>query len=230
MGTPILAEVVLPAKSGVPRDAVTNTFAWDWDTSHPLDTSGGIGSRLIAFYNTASGTHAVCYYLSDCLSRVSNSAQIRFYDLSGFLDGSDHGSPIVTENFTLGASEGGALPSEVAICVTAQADITGVPVESGATRPQERHRGRIYLGPLVLSGIAQQDSTTKESYIDPDARSDILASADDLLTGIDDSAWSIWSRVDAALRPVVYGWIDDAWDTQRRRGVVARSRATFGSL
>jgi hypothetical protein len=42
-----------------------------------------------------------------------------------------------------------------------------------------------------------------------------------------DTTWSVWSEANQTASPVRDGWVDDAWDTQRRRGLDSSARTTF---
>jgi len=39
--------------------------------------------------------------------------------------------------------------------------------------------------------------------------------------------WIVYSTVDQAGHEVIGGWVDNAWDIQRRRGELSTSRLTF---
>jgi hypothetical protein len=39
--------------------------------------------------------------------------------------------------------------------------------------------------------------------------------------------WVVYSPTDDAYHEVANGWVDNAWDTQRRRGYKPTSRTTF---
>jgi len=60
---------------------------------------------------------------------------------------------------------------------------------------------------------------------------DKLRGAATYLKGASDAAadwtWVVYSTVDNAMYPVDNGWVDNSWDTQRRRGVKPTARYTF---
>nr|CRY97788.1 hypothetical protein [uncultured prokaryote] len=128
-------------------------------------------------------------------------------------------APVDTFSFNLsGAPSGDSLPTEVALVMSFQAD----PV-SGT--PQARRRGRVYL-PFL-------DASTNDTTARP---SSALLSAvetagqgllDDSIAGDPDWRWVTRSKVAPGYATVTNGWIDNEWDTQRRRGRDATSRSVF---
>jgi hypothetical protein len=99
----------------------------------------------------------------------------------------------------------GATAREVALCLSFFAD-----------RNLPRYRGRIYMGPMT-SGIGERPSSQQTGY------GTALANG---LAGIGglDIQWCVKSRADGEYRQVTDFWIDDEWDTQRRRGLKATTR------
>lgn len=224
----VLAQVVLPHVSGLPENNVVNTFAFNTPSVGIVDTELGlIGTDIIGFYNTPGGGSAVGSYLGEQISR-SLSARIQFYDLTGHLDGTPHGSPVFETDFGLIASGAGQeLPSELAVCLSFNAlygtDPEFGPLVGGArSRPRARDRGRIYLGPLHF-GLGVFDATQGEVRVSTTARTDIKNSAVTLRDSAN-SAWGVWSRANGVIEPVSAVWVDDAFDVQRRRGVKASAR------
>lgn len=121
------------------------------------------------------------------------------------------------------------VPVEIGMPITASAVSTLVPSEAACVLsyaadptpgiPAGRQRGRIYfggLGPFWDSASAVDAWPT----ISPTAITALGSAAnaliDDLtVTGV---RWVVHSRVAGADFEVTHGWIDNAWDTQRRRG------------
>jgi len=82
----------------------------------------------------------------------------------------------------------------------------------------------LYIGPLHI--LCQDLGPSNDSRPIIEFRNALKAAAealaDDAVTlGV---TWSILSRSDGDTKPVVGGYIDNAWDTQRRRGVEPTSR------
>lgn len=107
------------------------------------------------------------------------------------------------------------LPSEMAICISYQGNR-----QSGVD--QARRRGRMYIGPLRVS-------TCDTGYV-ADSYVTLLINAftdfvDEL--GTYGFTFVVYSRMDEAFVEVTNGWIDNAFDVQRRRGVDPTARTTF---
>lgn len=115
------------------------------------------------------------------------------------------------------APTGGPLPTEVALCMSFQALIT-----SGI--PQARRRGRVYFGPLKASDLAAggRPSATLVSALDTFG-TDLLAASNAAATW----TWGVYSETASTFAPIANGWVDDEFDTQRRRGRVLTTRTVF---
>lgn len=223
-----LVVVSMPKKSGIPADRVQNSFAFAHTPA--LDAAGvaNILGQLDDFYNTtaAGGLNPVNQWLGPSLAATPDAVDVNFYDITGHLNGSAHGAPTFTDTLTIGGAGTNGYPDEVAICVSFHSAF-GADVEfgGGGTRPRARDRGRIYLGPLNRDCGAQH-ITTKELQVDSQVATDIASSAGALL-GDPDYTWCVWTRAGAGLKPVTAGWVDNAFDTQRRRGQAPSVRTTF---
>lgn len=204
------AVVVVPADNQLPADSVVNNwginFAGDATASY-----ASVTSALAAFYTP------LLNYLSSFY--VWAQADVRFYNLE------DPPPRVPTEPFELGLTEAGSgtnLPQEVALCMS----FRGAQV-SGAN--MARRRGRLYLGPWAVS--ANNGSTGRPTSALLTA---IQGAGDAFLAASDASAAWSWCVISSLGEPitahnVVAGWVDDAWDTQRRRGNAPNSRLTFAS-
>lgn len=222
----VLADVVLHHKSGLPRDSVVNTFTFA--TVNPLDDaeSGAIRDDLAAFYNTIpSGHNAIAGFIGSQISRTV-AVDVKCYDLTGHLDGSAHGSPDFIQTFMLGPRVAGAtdLPSELCSALSFRAAYVDDPEFSPTGRPRARDRGRVYIGPLTASTFTQDDTTGRVSLTQSFRETMTIAGA--ALRDAPGRAWSVWSRRNAVIEPVVAVWCDDAFDVQRRRGEAPVVRTT----
>jgi hypothetical protein len=199
------AMVVLGNQSGLPVDSVVNT----WHFS-PESTDGDIALALRAFYMPASGT-SVGQYISNRISRSSSINKIKIYDL-------DDPKPreAYEDGLTLPAASTttGDLPHELACCLSYY-----------ATRNLKRQRGRIYLGPFhtgaLTTGVAGADTS-----VNLQLRDAIKTAAQALLANLN-VTWVVYSPTDNMARDVTAGWVDSAFDIQRRRGAKAVSRLTW---
>lgn len=189
--------------SNIPADYVTNTWHFDADEGvyeAPCDALTALYNSLRPYFpaTVSQSNHKhVVYRLADPEPRA----------------------PVFEEFWTFtSAPTGFPLPSEAALCLSYQAEqISG--------QPQARRRGRAYMGPL--------NTTTLESTTGRPASSVQTAfsnAGDALLTASDaatDWYWSTWSVVDNAGYPVDNGWVDNAYDIQRRRGLAPTARVVF---
>lgn len=226
-------------KSGLARDRVVNTFTFAAEADMTPANISAITTAIEQFYNatptdpTAVGAPGVI--IGPQISRTVKPV-VRHYDADGHLAGtSSLGSPVATQNwvgFLAAPVNGGPMPSEVAICLSFHAAFGADAEFAGVTRPRSRDRGRIFLGPLVLSAlIAGQESTTNRPMVAPNVRAAILSNAQQYLnvSGGGLLGQQVWSRRNGTVKPVV-GWsVDDAFDTQRRRGERPNIRQTVGA-
>lgn len=219
--------------SGLSRDQVVNTWTFTGEADLTDTGFGTIESALTDFYNgtdTGGTGLTVASFLGPQLSR-SVVPVFRHYDLDGHLSGGALGSPQrVQPMVALGAGNGGTgLPSEVACCLSFNGAYGSDPEfgPGGATRPRARDRGRIYLGPLSASGCISIESTTQRPKVSDNLRETVVAAALRLsaFAGLP-AFWSTWSRKAGTTHQVVDVAVDDAFDTQRRRGERANIRTT----
>lgn len=231
--------VNLPAFSLIPVETVQQTFNVAVDGVITNLTDIAAISELIEDFYTNIGTGqtiAVGTYLGESINRSANAASIDCYATVD-LDGSTPmGSPVHSQTWTVPtASAGDPYPEEVAAVLSYHGDLTDVPVEQAnptpppaTIRPQQRRRGRLYIGPLqVAAGAtgANQSRPVAAFRTNCTVGFRLLAQAITAYNPI--YSLGVWSKADADVYPVVAGWMDDAWDTQRRRGVEPTTRTTF---
>lgn len=232
-----LVRAGLTAKSGLPEDVIVNDFVFN---TEPGVTGGDAGPLLVAnveeFYNTtaAGAANPVNKYIAQQVERTAQACTMDVYDITDHLTpvvGQGFGSPVYTATWTMGGAPGNnAVPGELAICLSLQADVTNVPQEGGGgtTRPAARRRGRIYIGPADTA-VAFSVGTKGEARVAAAARTDITQAALALMNHhLDPSpngfAWSVWSRADGQSRAALTAWVDDAPDIIRKRGVSPTTR------
>jgi hypothetical protein len=107
-------------------------------------------------------------------------------------------------SFPGGGSPG---PAETAICLSyATVD------NPDASLP--RRRGRVYLGPLAASATnaARPDATLRDYVLDFGEKLAQVGFASN-------TTWKMRSKLDNLYIKIESIWCDDAWDTQRRRGL-----------
>lgn len=215
--------VELPHKSGLVEDTVINTWNFAQAASDGA-TADTITANLNDFYNadvSGTGTGSLSTYFANSFSRTVPPL-VKFYQIvSG---GGPLGSPIFTRNLSLlsAATPGGqSLPAEVALCMSFHGDYSGAQEELGNTRPRARRRGRIYFGPW-LQGVTQEGTN---GVTHPTTNIiNVIMDAAKVLMNHPILNWVVWSRVESTLWPIVNVSVDNAFDSQRRRGEIPTSK------
>jgi hypothetical protein len=209
--------------TGLPEDIVVNTFHFfTTGTTVTPAQAAEVATKVIGFYNSPGvPPTTVSQVLSSVLSRDTNRCEVKVYDQGTPMPR----QPVVTQPFTLGTpSSGSPLPSEVALVLSLRAvtPLGGIPARS---------RGRVYVGPLNQGALGNSDSgdlrpnpSYQATILDAGRR--MLAAPADLI------AWSVYSTRDLTLRRVTRVIVDNAFDTQRRRGAkpTARIEATISEV
>jgi hypothetical protein len=235
--------VSLASTTGLPRDVIQNTYVVREDgvalTPSPV---AAVGSRIAEMYSTSvpgdpTGLTTVANfesYLSFSLSAEVDAHSVKSYFLTNDplgvvpkVNGKvDLGSPVATFTFTTNALGGAtALPQEVACAVSFHGEVNGLEVQQGATRPASRHRGRIFIGPLAANCVTANAAGQQAGRVSPIFVGALHDTFESFLN--DQPGWSVWSRVNSTVYPVIGGYIDDRFDSQRRRQEAATSRTTF---
>lgn len=234
----ILATVTIPSVTNIPRDSSVSGFAIHVEAPgfDPVANVGEISMPLAAFYNGVQANGGrVAQWLSGSASRTAQACDIKLYDITGKLGGQAHGSPVSEDSFTLGASaQLDPLPDEVSFVTTLHAFGAGAqPVEAAdgsdagslVDRPRQRYTGRMYLPFLSRSCIAANVAPARPT---PDLGGTLRQAyqklSDDLNNGGILATLCVWSRKDSVMRGVEFVSTDDAFDTQRRRGVRPTAR------
>jgi hypothetical protein len=220
------AQVNIPRDTALPEDVSQNV--WHFRTQGDFILPAQVDPILAALTTFYSA-------VDDLLSPVlNNPATIKWYDLTGT---TQPRVPIRQDNLTLTFGVSATpFPEEVALCLSFQGD----PVSGQA---QGRRRGRIFLGPLagggqVVSGGRVHVGSAQVAQVATAAGALLSAS-----TASADWEWVVYSPTivrsitiggsytpaahDAAATNVGNGWVDNVYDTQRRRGPRATSRTLF---
>jgi len=238
---------ILPYDSGLPRDVteITHWFRGDDSDSFYGEELHRLAIIMGQFWNQAF-TGLTTSPLSGIMSPVIDrtSANLRLRAVAVDVDtGEELGSavliPIPDEDGAVGstsvfhgATSGSSLPNEVALCQSFMST-----AEDG---PVRRRRGRIYLGPFGEAFNDEDDvnhnGAPVQLLIDMMATAGsrmIETSNDGTIAGVS-IPWVVYGRRklttpthSASVHDVDSGWVDNEWDTQRRRGQKATSRTTF---
>lgn len=110
---------------------------------------------------------------------------------------------------------GGGLPNELSACISYY-----------ASSNVKRRRGRIFMGPLS-SATTTLPTGDQDVRVHPTTIGILAAGAADLANTTEDVTWEVYSRMDDDFFPITAGWVDNAFDIQRRRGAVSSVRTTW---
>lgn len=209
----LAASVTLQSKTLLPEDQVVTTWHFNCTTDASLGALA-VATRLTEFYNNipTSGTSRPCSFIPASISTTGGF--IKVYDLSEPMPR----PPLVEVPLTLFSAGGAGYPTETCVCLSYQAGkVPGV--------PQARRRGRIYFGPLtVATGTADTQDQVRPSAA---LRNTLALAATDLMNKNDDVSWVVYSRVLGTAATIEDGWVDNAFDTQRRRGIDRTARTVW---
>lgn len=201
---PTRIQVTLVTDDGIAENYFVNTFAHSSLIEDSTDQTT-IGTSLATFYSAFAGS-----YLSSVLAQ--NNHIYKLYDLEAPMPN----YPIFEGTFNLSGSPAGTpLPAEVAMCLSFQANrVSG--------QPQARRRGRIYLGPL--STAANTSGRPAAALLT--AMLNAGEALYDTWSGLNSFGnWAVWSPTNATAVEIDELYVDDAFDTQRSRGL-ARTAVT----
>jgi hypothetical protein len=217
---PGIARVMVVAQNanGMPADRYISTFH-----TRATGITDDVGRALIAqafvdFYNyeDPGGVWSpVSTYLGPQVSRAASVSKVIVYDLGEAQPRTPH-----TFTFTMKGAPGvgdyqKALPGEVACCLSLKSDHNG-----------PRGMGRAFIGPLNQAAVSNVFDSGEARPSQP-LMTALAMSAGRLKAALipgSNTEWVILSRVDDAVYPVVKGWVDNAFDTMRSRGLKASSR------
>lgn len=206
----IRAMVIIPKTSANTEDTMVNTFHFSVTSSVINDGLDLVQDSLQDFYNA----------ISTKISPVVDHTKMRLkcYDLAD----PEPRTPVRDELMTpMNTPSGSApIPEEVCLCLSFRA----VPVSG---HPPARRRGRVYIGGLgeqvldTATNSGRPSSATLTQFAN--AGAGLLADSQ----AATDWSWVVYSPTAGTTFAVDNGWVDDAWDIQRRRGLAPTVRTTF---
>lgn len=208
----VRAQVLFPTVAPQETDVVMNTLYFNVAATTDSNLQA-VTAGLKVFYDTLGSPYPAGVRTQEGI--------VTYYDMA-----QPKPRPPVAEHDLNLATAGSGIsgPPEVALCIS----FHGVRV---AGMSQARRRGRIYIGPIDAALI--QGPSPAQTLIDS-----LKTAAQALLDLSNNNAWKwvIWSQAQAdspqstfpAATFVTGGWVDNAWDTQRRRGIDPTVKTTFG--
>lgn len=224
MEGPFLVQTFLPYFSGLPTDGVGNTFHFIYD---------GVGypdaTKFTSLCDTVSQFFETIYSSTSKLAAYARPAAFsqKVYDLTDAKPRTPRFERIDTLSVTQDTAP--LVPTEVSLCVSYKANyISGI--------NPARFRGRIYLGALGDNGGGVGGAS---AFPRPNTNliNNCKTAAHDLraVAATSQFRWVVYSPTRVAggstqlgaCETVVGGWVDNEYDTQRRRGVTASTRNTW---
>lgn len=210
-------QVSIPYFNALPRDCATNVLHFNRFGGAPIESNFvDLVDVLTVFYSTIynqTGFGGAAPYANP------DGTRYKIYDL----DDVTPRAPVyeTVEPFGYDATSECTMPPETAVCCSfSGVGLSGTPLAS--------QRGRMYLGILgdgvVSLGTSGQFPTVGEAF-----RNFVNSAAQALVGNASTAGW-IWvvlSRKLSTTYPVVKGYCDDAFDTQRRRGQDTTIRSTW---
>lgn len=241
-------EVRLHSDTGLPEDDCVNV----WHAAVASDVSDATLTtacdKLMTFYyseQAAIPNTRISYYFSPTLKSGAGGTTFRVFTFDETDTSSPGGGPVIgapriesVRNGETDFASSTPLPEEVAICLSMttvgyltfpEHQSAGAPGPEGDIHPRARRRGRVYLGPLNSAAIEVVNSRPQ---VKTNLRTNIADAFGTLHTamGTNMTPLQVFSRTDHAMRRVNGIWIDDAFDTVRRRGLAATTRTTRAYL
>lgn len=198
------AQVVFKTQDGIAENYSTNTIYVDMVTETQT-----VANEIAVAWTTALAN--IDQLMSSLFATTGH--EIKFYTMSD----PEPRAPKFIEAFGMPGKGTTAGPTEVAMVLSFQgAKVSGL--------PQARRRGRIYFGPLI-NGLAGADGRLQSSNVSQfaDFGASFLASSD----ANPNWTWAVYSPTNGTGIDVQDGWVDNEFDTQRRRGRKATLRTTF---
>lgn len=134
-----------------------------------------------------------------------NGAEVRVYELAG-------GQPLYSKSYVYAKTSASA-PGEVALCLSYAAS-------SSWDTTTARRRGRIFCGPLQAAVVGGSRPLPNLITATLDLGEALAA-----VGSAQGSTWMIYSPTDGTSAAIATISVDNAWDTQRRRGLSPTERA-----
>ena len=213
----MLVTVTLPYESGLPQDVAVNTFAIGGSIADADGTDIAIAVSNFWLSNGGSADPALGSYIGHHVERADDACRIEVADINLATGALSPQVEIGRFTMTPNPIGTGDLPLEVALCTS---------VSTSAAGGDQSTKGRWYLGPFNTTAL--DDGFTRG--LPATELVNQLAFSTFLLAQALDAAGhrlQVWSRKNGTALDVVRGWVDNEFDTQRRREINASSRTSW---
>jgi hypothetical protein len=211
--------VALASESGRPEDAAINVWHFWSLPDDPQDAVEDINANVQTFYSSIEGLY--------CANTITGEFHLKMYDLA---DPEPRAVIAEYDGATLSPTTGDGLPTECAVCLS----FGGAP---GSGLNAKRRNGRLYIGPLSNGVTSTIDGSVIVSA--PTVTALVDAAVGVIGYPTITHAWSVFSPTAAGAQPwdeatleaattfVTRGFVNNSFDTQRRRGTVETGRTNF---
>lgn len=211
----VIVQHAIHGKSGLAQDRYVNTF--HLDTGVVPNTFPEIALLFPTFWSSVPTGES--FGLKTLMSPLLNGvpATVSFYAQSD----PKPRTPRYVYQYTFSTvTTNTPLPSEVAICLSYRARVV-----SGQNKA--RRRGRIYLGPLSNAPINNVNPGS-DAGLEDNIGSIITKAAAEFCAKLNTAGakWVVWSEMDQAMNEIEVFSVDNAFDTQRRRGMAPSAVTT----
>lgn len=211
----IHAQITIPYFTGLPEDVIQNNLYFIYVPETEPDF-GILTPKITTFYNSMYAGTTVGLSWAPWVNRAG--VEIKFYNLADPLPRAP--ISITHPTFTgVQLSTSTVTPEQAVVLSFQGAKLSG--------ETQARRRGRIFLGGIG-GNISAGNASSFPIFADTILQG-ICNAADAFWTSCltDDFNWVIYSRTNNGTVPIDNGWVDNAFDTQRRRGNAPTARKTF---
>lgn len=198
-GTDGIVQVITTVKQGdVPRDQTSNTY----------HVNSGSTSLTTANWQALTDAFKTILTGSSTWSTQNSGRGIKIIAYAQS-DPKPRPEKAVTTYTPVTWATAALGPREVALCVS---------MYSGRNLP--RQRGRVFLGPFLVTDMAERPSATLMNNCQ-----NFVAALNAAIIALSPS-WNlcIYSRTTGAYQGLTNTWVNDEWDTQRRRGLRETTR------
>lgn len=202
-------QVIFSGLSGLPKDQYVNTWHFYNGASPIITDFDNVRDMLKDFYSVAPAGSPIRTHMP--AAGLSTTVKVKAYNL----DDEKPRAPVYESSWgpeTWGS--GTVLPQEVAFCFSFEAGR-----ESGQI--QSRRRNRVYLGPF-RSTVTDTSGRPTTAFMN-----DVLNAGKRLHDASVAAAswdWVVYSPTEVDTYDPKHLWVDDAFDTQRRRGMQPTTR------
>lgn len=209
--------VVHYGKSALPSERYVQNYYFRYENGPYIEDreemADTLGQRMRNFYTQAHapGTTPISKFMGAGRLEVADAL---CYDLGQSVPRQRFQRACIENTDYINSS---VLPSEVAVAMSFR-----------SSNRTPRGRGRVFHGPFITGASA--GSSANEARPHTNLINALVGAGGWLIDQNDHWAWCVFSPSDNVARPVVGGWVDNAFDTQRSRGYRPTDQVSYGDV